>query len=74
MRLQAHLTPENAVTINRLLADVNTARKAAGMEPATISLLHNEIIDRIAQMPVVYLCGVCVAGNAQQGGASCKSL
>lgn len=68
MRLQAHLTKENTDAIMHLLADVNAVREAAGFEPVSLQFLTNHIIDRIAQMPIVYLCDVHVTrthrGNA----------
>lgn len=58
MRLQAHLTPEHTAAVNQLLAEVNAARQAAGMEPVKISALVHDIINRIDEMKTVNLCGV----------------
>lgn len=58
MRLQAYLTPENEVAVQQLLASVNAERAKAGLEPATISSLVNEIISRIDQMSSLNICGV----------------
>lgn len=58
MRLQAHLTHENEVAVQQLLASVNAERAKAGLVPATISNLVNEVISRIDQMPSLNICGV----------------
>lgn len=58
MRLQAYLTPENEVAVQQLLASVNAEREKAGLEPATISKLINEIISRIDQMQSLNICDV----------------
>jgi len=69
MRLQAHLTNENTDAIMHLLADVNAAREAAGLEPVSLQFLTNNIIDRIAQMPTVQLCDVYVTRTSRRKAA-----
>lgn len=60
MRLQAHLTKEHETAINALLESVNETRKRAGLEPANISFLVNEILARTFERTSVNLCNVFV--------------
>ncbi len=57
MRINCWITPENRISLSHLITAVNIKRQEMGLDEVSQAHVVNDIIQRVAEMSTVNLCG-----------------
>lgn len=71
MRVNCWITPDNRKHLSNMITAVNCERAAKGLEEVSQAHVLNDIIERVAQMSTVNLCGVFLLKSTR---AQCEAV